>query len=158
MTKLKEKQNLIHYYKEQTGKTEVDMKDVAKFAFSKGWKFPEPESPLDRFARELSQAAREEYKIDNKTGNRYRVNHVITVKHGEDQFNLWIDIDEAPRHNMVKSLIQRREQMVHDGLQLTYDADHWNSVNPLAEPIQMELDLRDDIAENKALSSMKKAA
>jgi hypothetical protein len=151
-------QNLIHYYKDQTGKTEVDMKDVAKFAVSKGWKLPVPESPIDRFAKALSQAAREELKYDQKTGKPYRVNHVISVKQGEEQFHLWIDIDEAPRNYMVKSLIMRREQMVNDGLQLTFDADHWNNINPTQAPIQIPMDFTEDIAERKNAPDEKKKA
>jgi hypothetical protein len=159
-TKIKERQNLIHYYKEQTGKTEVDMKDVAKFAVDKlGWKLPVPESPLDRLAKTLSQAAREEYKYDGNTGKPYRVNHVISIKQGDENLHLWIDIDEAPRKNMLKSLVMRREQMVNDGLQLTYDADHWNNVNPSEDSIQMVMDFTEDINERKnAPDERKKAA
>lgn len=47
---------------------------------------------------------------------------------------------------MDKSLKVRREQMVGDALQLTLDANHWNSVNPDQEPLQVELDFADDVA------------
>jgi hypothetical protein len=46
---------------------------------------------------------------------------------------------------MLKSLNLRREQMVGDGLQLSYDADHWNSLHPSEEKIQLEMDLSFDI-------------
>jgi len=42
---------------------------------------------------------------------------------------------------MQLSLVNRREQMVSDGLMLTYDQDHWNSVHPTEEPIQLPMDL-----------------
>ena len=58
---------------------------------------------------------------------------------------LWVDIDEAPRKSMLKSLVQRREQMVGDGLQLTLDAMHWNSIHHNDEPINLPLDLTDDV-------------
>jgi hypothetical protein len=35
--------------------------------------------------------------------------------------------------------------MVGDGLQLTLDADHWNSVNPTETPITIPMDFTDDI-------------
>ena len=35
--------------------------------------------------------------------------------------------------------------MVGDGLQLTLDADHWNSINPAEEPIKLEMDFFFDI-------------
>jgi hypothetical protein len=79
--------------------------------------------------------------MDKETGHPYRVNHAYKV--GQAMF--WINIEEAPREPMRKSLIARREQMVDDGLQLTYDADHWNRINSEDEPIQIPLDFTDDI-------------
>jgi hypothetical protein len=158
-TKLKEMQKVIRYYKEETGKTEVDMKEVVRFAVTKlGWKVPPPKDPVDRLVSEFSKAARDEIRYDDTTGKPYRANHAYPVKQGEVQFHLWIDIDEAPRHLMLKSLIMRREQMVNDGLQLTYDADHWNSINPSEKPIQLVLDFTEDIEERKLASSEKKSA
>ena len=61
------------------------------------------------------------------------------------QLHLWIDIDEAPRGPMLKSLINRREQMIGDGLQLTLDADHWNSINESEAPIQIPMDFTLDV-------------
>jgi len=159
MTKSKERQNLIRHYKDVTGKTEIDMKDVAKFAMGKGWKMPEPVSALDRLAKEFSQAARDEIRHDQTTGKPYRANHVIIHKQGDEQFHLWIDIDEAPRKPMVKSLMMRREQMIGDGLQLSFDMDHWNNINPKEEPINIPMDFTEDIEERKnALNTAKKAA
>lgn len=68
------------------------------------------------------------------------------------QLNLfvWVDIDEATRPQMLKSSVNRREQMVSDGLQLTLDLDHWNSSNPTEEPIELPMDLSLDIAIRKA--------
>lgn len=148
-TKNHQMQNLIRFYKDETGKTEIDMKEVAKFAVSKGWKLPQPVSALDRLAKEFSQAAREEVRHDHETGRPYRANHSLVVKQGGEQLHLWIDIDEAPRAPMRKSLIARREQMVGDGLQLTFDADHWNSIHPEEEPIVIPMDFTEDIEERK---------
>ena len=46
---------------------------------------------------------------------------------------------------MVKSLFTRREQMIGDGLQLTFDADHWNTIHDDEEPIVVPMDFTDDI-------------
>jgi len=46
---------------------------------------------------------------------------------------------------MLKSAVTRREQMVGDGLQLTLDLMHWNSINPDKEPIELPMDLTFDI-------------
>jgi hypothetical protein len=121
------------------------MKELAKFAVREGWKLPTPADPLDILAKQFSDAAREEIKHDKVTGEADRVNHAITIWQGNEQITIWIDIDEAPRLPMHKSLVQRREQMVGDGLQLTLDAEHWNRIHPGEEPIQMPLDLGPDV-------------
>jgi hypothetical protein len=145
MSKRGEMQRVIRSYKDETGEREVDMHKVAKWAISKGWPLPKPVSPLDLLAKEFTGAAREEIKYDKETGDPYRVYHSISVKHGETQLHLFLDIDEAPRHQILKSLVSRREQMVGDGLQLTFDMEHWNRVNPKEEPIAIPMDLAPDI-------------
>ncbi len=144
-------QALIRHYKETTGKKEIEMPEVAAFAASLGWALPQPLTPLERLAKEFSSAAREEIRRDGKTGRAYRVNHAITG--GKGQATFWVDIDEAPRNHMHKSLVQRREQMVGDGLQLSLDQDHWNRVNPKDEPIELPLDLTPDVEWRKNVSN-----
>src|SRR5947208_2289832 len=100
-------QRFIRYYKDKTGLKEVDMHEVAKFAEKSGWTMPEPVRPIDRLAREFTNAAREEVRHDKTTGRPYRANHAIREKQGTEPIYLWIDIDEAPRYSMVKSLILR---------------------------------------------------
>ena len=46
---------------------------------------------------------------------------------------------------MQKSMVMRREQIVGDALQLSFDADHWNSIHPEEEQILMPLDFTDDV-------------
>lgn len=145
MSKKKDMQRLIRHYKDETGEFEVDMRKVAKFAELIGWEMPKPKDPLDILAQELARAARDEIKHDKETGRPYRVNHAVPQKQGQQTLFVWVDIDEAPRNVMLKSLNLRREQMVGDGLQLSYDADHWNSLHPGEEKIQLEMDLSFDI-------------
>jgi hypothetical protein len=145
VTKKQDMQRIIRHYKDETGEHEVDMHKVALYAYKMGWPMPKPKDPLDLLATSFSQAAREEIRHDKKTGRPYRANHALSVKQGDAQISLWIDIDEAPRKSMQKSLVNRREQMVGDGLQLTLDADHWNSINSSEDPIVMPMDFSDDI-------------
>jgi hypothetical protein len=44
----------------------------------------------------------------------------------------------------------RREQMVDDGLQLTFDMEHWNSIRPEEEHIDLPMDLTFDIELHRA--------
>ncbi len=136
-------QAIIRQYRDQSGEADVDMEKVALFATQMGWPLSLPTDPIKLLAKEFARAAREEIKRDQVTGKPYRVNHAY---HPDgSQMPLYFDIDQAPRYKMLKSLINRREQMVGDGLQLSFDADHWNSINPNEEPIQIPLDLTDDV-------------
>jgi hypothetical protein len=145
MTKKQEMQRLYHHYREITGRCEVTMHDVAKFALSKGWPMPAPVDPIDRLAKEFAEAAREEIRHDKSTGKPYRANHAFAANRTGRQLTFWIDIDQAPRKSMLKSAVQRREQVVGDVLQLSLDLDHWNSVNPSEEAIVLPLDFTDDV-------------
>jgi hypothetical protein len=139
---------MIRAYKDATGKDAVDMREVAKWAVANGWQMPKPEDPLDRLARDLSRAAAQEVRTDSRTGRPYRANHVYITKSGDVQQHLWIDIDvEKARTRMFVSLTLRRDQMVSDGVKLTNDAEHWNSINPGQEPIQLVMDFTEDIEE-----------
>lgn len=145
-TKRKDKQRLIRYYKDETGIKEVNMHEVAKFAVQKGWSLPKPQDPLELLAKQFADAAREEIRRDKDTGRPYRANHALPVTSGSEQYYLWIDIDEnPPRKNITKCFTNRREQIVSDALQLTFDADHWNSGHLDEEPIQIPLDFTADI-------------
>ena len=68
---------------------------------------------------------------------------------------LWIDIDKAPRHKMLKSVVMRREQVVGDMEQLYPDLDHWNRKNDKEKPIVLITDVTEDINERLAASSKK---
>ena len=141
-------QEAIRLYKKKTGLTEVDLKEVAKFAVEKlGHKLPDPVDPLDVLAKKIASAAREETRTDKVTGRPYRANHAIP-KQGSQQ-TLWIDIDEAPRPLIQKSLVKRRDGIIGDALQLSLDVDHWNGANPSEEPIIIPLDFEEDVEERK---------
>lgn len=144
-TKHQRMQSLIRFYKFETGQKEVDMHEVAAWAVRRGFPLPKPAEALDMLAKEFAKAAREEIRHDSQTGRPYRANHAFPTSHGAQSSMLWIDIDEAPRSPMLKSLMKRREQMVGDGLQLSLDADHWNGSNLNEEPIVIPLDFTDDV-------------
>lgn len=145
-TKHQDMQRAIHHFRQVTGKTEVDLHDVARFAVEKlGWKLPEPTDPLDRLAREMARAAREETRIDRETGRPYRVNHAIPeVVNGQLRFS-WGDLDKMSRSRAQKAFQHRREQMVGDATMLVFDVDHWNAANRKDEPLQVNLDFGLDV-------------
>lgn len=151
MSKVVERQRLIRAYREEKGASEIEnMRMVAEFAISKGWPLPEPTDPLDTLARQFADAARLEIRRDLKTGNPYRANHAVP-RGGQLSFS-WVDIDDPKTkpESMRASLVMRREQMVDDGLQLTFDYEHWNSIRPPEEHIELPMDLTFDVALRRA--------
>lgn len=145
MTKAQEMQAIIRRYRDETGKESVDMHDVAKYAVGMGWPLPNPKTALERLSEQFSSAAREEIRRDEVTGKPYRANLAVTTWQGSEQMTLWTDIDVAPRHIAHRSFQQRREQMIGDAVQLTFDVMHWNRVNEEDNPIEMPMDLTDDV-------------
>lgn len=144
-TKAQQMQSIIKRYREETGDESVDMHDVAKYAANMGWPLPAPKTAIDRLAEQFSGAAREEIRRDKVTGNPYRANLAVTTWQGNQQLTLWTDIDVAPRDIAHRSFQQRREQMVGDAVQLTFDLMHWNQINGQAEPIVMPMDFSEDV-------------
>lgn len=143
MTEEQEMQAFIRHYRQKNGKNVWDMHDVATMAQRMGWRMPKPQSALEILAKKFSKAARTETRVDPETGERYRVNHAFTDDSG--QMTLWVDIDEAPRRFMHKSVTNRREQVVGDLVQLTTDVEHWNRKNPSEDPLQIPLDFGPDV-------------
>ena len=150
MSKKLQRQRFLRHYKDTTGERELDMKKVAQYAKRLGWDMPTPPSDVDLLAKQFTEAAHEEKKYDKKTGKPYRVYHAIPAS-GQLSLFVYIDIDEANRKQMLMSSVNRREQMVSDGYNLTLDFDHWNSVNPDEEPISLPMDLTLDIEIRKAI-------
>jgi len=145
-SKARRMQNFIRFYKEQTGRKEVDMREVAKFAAERGWPMPRPVQPLDILARQFADAAKEEIRYDRRTRRPYRANLVVWQQQGTQQLPLYIDIDEDhPRRVIVKSLMKCREQTVSDLVQLTFTADHWSEMHPDENRIVIPTDLTDDV-------------
>lgn len=141
-----QKERMIAWYVEETGEVDIDMEKVARWAVTKGMPLPKPPTPIEMLAKELSRAAREVHVRDPKTGKSYRRYHAVSDGSGPAQITFWVDIDnpKTTYKKMHKSLMQRREGMIGDGLQLTRDADHWNSARP-GEPIQIDLNLSEEV-------------
>lgn len=151
MAGTKRLQKIMALYRVTTGETELDPKKIAEFALKQGVELPKPRDPLELLAREISVAAREELRRDEKTNRPYRAYHSLPIQHADGQVSfVFVDIEDATRPQMHRSLTKRREQMVGDAVHLVYDADRWNSQHPDLEPIQMALDFGPDVAWRKA--------
>lgn len=148
MSKNQELQKIIRLYREETGRSELDLHEVARFALGKGWPMPQPKNPIDLLAAQIRDAARQEVRKDRVSGRPYRAYHAVPAldEKGQGTF-YWIDMDDPAItfSSMKKSIVRRREQMVDDGVQLSLDLDHWNSIRPEPEHITFETDFGPDI-------------
>lgn len=143
-------QQMIKLYKLKTGQTELDPVEIAKFAIANGVELPAPDDPMKKLVKQISQAAREEMRTDRQTGRPYRAYHSLPIKQGQETLFVWVDIDDATRAQMLRSTNKRREQVVGDVVQLTFDLDHWAAANPDQEPITLETDFGLDVQWRKA--------
>lgn len=86
------KQQKLEYFIEEwqreTGKTEIDMHEVADFALKRGFRPPAAPTVRDLLAREFAHAAREKTERDEKTGRPYRVFHAYKQRQGAQQLTL----------------------------------------------------------------------
>lgn len=148
MSKVLERQKFIRFWKDETGESEVDMHSVARMAMRMGWKPPPPVDPVDALAKTFKDAARQDIRHDRKTGRPYRGYHAFpkTAADGQTMFS-YIDIDDpnTKPESFRKSAVMRREQMVDDGVQLTFDMEHWNSQRPVEQHVTLPMDLQPDI-------------
>lgn len=161
MSKVVERQRLIRLYRDETGESEIDMRKVAEFAARKGWPLPQPADPMDMLAKQFADAARLEIRQDPKTGNPYRANHAVPRRGATGQLSFgWVDIDDPKTTptNMRASLVMRREGMVDDGLQLTFDMERWNSIRPSEDHIDLPMDLTFDVELRRAARDEKDEA
>lgn len=146
---IQRRQKFIHYYKEQTGKSEINMRELAEFAVSMGWPLPKPIEPIDQLAKQFSEAAREETGVDKETKRPYRAALSITRRARDGrQMAFWFYVDDdPPRRYMVKGLYQYREQMVGEAVIATNTADHWSRLHPDQKPLSFMTDLTPDVDE-----------
>lgn len=145
MSRSNDRAKWIDLFKNKTGKTEFEMREVAEFALKNGYEPPEPVDVVDIVEKQLSRAARQQHRTDPKTGRTYRANHRIP-KPGGGKGSIWFDIDgQPPRKKLLVSLNLRREQLVSDAVLLTNDAEHWSQEHPDEEPIHIQLDLSFDV-------------
>jgi hypothetical protein len=145
MTKHEEMQAFVRYYKRENKKTTVTMAEVAAAAIKMGMKAPAPITAEERLAKQFAAAEREEMHEDKKTKRPYRANlsYSITNSNGE-QTAFWVETDDATRTQADMWMNKYREQMIGEGVIGTDTIEHWNRINPKEEPLQFNLDLRDE--------------
>lgn len=147
-------QDIFKRYQVEVSAAPVDLKIVGAWATANKLWAPRPVDVLSRFATDMADALREEYRTD-KSGRRYRAKLAVTVGR---QGSLWGDIDTAPRAHVVKNVGQRRRQIVGDCVQLRLDRDHYGDAHPSEDIIPIEFNFSDDVEEALIAAGIEEAA
>lgn len=156
-TKNQQLQDFLRYYELKTGKTVLDMTEVAAYAHKMGMPLPEPPDRMEMLAKRFSEAAREEIRRDQVTDLPYRARLSFSQKRGDGrQHFLWANVDTAARHHMVKGLTNYRDQMVGEAVIATNTANHWNRIFPDQLALKFIPDFTDDV--NERLAKIPKAS
>ncbi len=139
-------QDIFRQFQEEVTIDPVDLREVGAWAIAKKLWVPQPIDVQTRFAADMAEALREEYRID-KAGRRYRSKLAVRTTTEGRQGSLWGDIDTSPRSHVEKNVAQRRRQVVGDCYQLRVDVDHYNANHPEEEQLTLILDMTEDVAE-----------
>lgn len=145
-----QKQKIINDYIDATGADEIRMIDVARWAMATGrWPKQPPHDPTAAAARELSEAAREEYYTDPQ-GRDVRKKHCYIIEEPDGQRRWhWVDITTAKPEPMHKSLQARRRQALGDVIQLDTDRRSYNDNNLFGAAVEMSYNFDEDLAERQ---------
>ncbi len=141
----KKMQLYMQYIRRVTGEAELDLDKVVDRAIGEGWTLPTPRSARDILKAKFTDAAREETRRDEETGEPYRANYAVPYRQGSMTLYLWVDTDRASRASMLKALVLERDQMLDFGVQIKRGESHWNRVNPDQQPIQLSMDFEEEI-------------
>jgi hypothetical protein len=151
-------QKMIELYKIKTGKQEMDPADIMEFALKNGVTLPTPTDPKKLLIKQISDAAGDVLRVDRKTGRPHRAYHSVPVQQGGQMSFFWVDIEDATRQQMVRSSNRRREHVVGELTQHTFDLEYWASINPTEEQIPLEKDFTLDVEIRKATDGEDDAA
>ena len=149
-------QAIFKKYQDQVSADPTDLRDVAAWAVREKLWEPRASDIYARFAGDMADALREEYRTD-RAGRRYRAKHAVRKTVDGKQMSFWADIDSAPRAHMEKAFGQRRNQVVGDCYQLRVDVDHYNEVHQESQPYNLVLDFTDDVAEKMVMLGIEAA-
>lgn len=137
-------------YREERGVADIDPMTFADYLIKSGVKLPPPPTDIELMAKAAKRALKMEVRRDSETGRPYHAYQAVPQERdkvtGQLQFRYY-DTDDAPREPMHKALLSRVSGMVDDGVRVSFDAEHWNRINPTEEPINVQelFDLREQV-------------
>lgn len=148
-------QKIWKMFTQEHDKEPVTINECFQWAKEKGLWHPKPLDVEKIFQKEMANALRKEMRTD-PSGREYRAMQSVKTLRGGVQLNLWQDTDLASRNFMEKAVQQRRKGLVDTGHKIKRDVDHVNEYRFQDDPIQLVLDITEDIEEREALEEISK--
>jgi len=143
-------QSLWEQYAAEHGEEPSSIGECFEWATRQGLWRPKPVDVAKVFQREMADALRQKMRTD-ASGRTYRAMQCVRESKGGIQLSLWGDIDIVSRDFMEKAAQQRRKGLVDDGYKLKKDVDHFNEYRSPDQPIQLVLDVTEDVAEREVM-------
>lgn len=150
---------LVKLWEEYETSTEQELNDpehFADWALKAGRWTPRPKDVRKQLRADLTEALRSVQRTD-PDGITYRAKRCVRIEDDGMQMSLWFDTDKATRTVMQKSVAQQRKGLVDNAFRLKCDVDHFNNASCPENPIQLVLDLSDDVAELEATGREERA-
>lgn len=148
-------QELWGKFTEEHGEAPTTIDECFEWASKNGLWHPKPQDVSRIFKREMGRALREQTRTD-PSGRTYRAMQRVKETKGGVQLSLWGDTDKIPRRFMEKSVQQRRKGLVDDGYKLKMDVDHFNEYRSEDNPIQLVLNITEDVEEREIMEHYEK--
>jgi hypothetical protein len=144
-------QDIVEHYRQAGEPWPATAKDIAYWAIRHHEWVPQPKSQAEECARELADAMREQFFVDEH-GHHVRQKHALRktelLPDGKQrQLTLWVDIHDAQPEEMHVAFQQRRGQILNDCVHLKTDADWYNEHNPHEVTIPLLFDFSEDLVE-----------
>lgn len=136
----------IDDYCRETGTTEYDAIDVARWAEQNGRIELQPLDIIKRLAKVISRASQQDYLTD-KNGEPVRHRHCYREKRGDKQLTFWFKMENATPEKMRLSVQIRLNGPRMDVLQIDRDLSYFNENYNPGDPIEADYNFNPFVAE-----------
>lgn len=108
-SRLGDLQKVVNQFFDVGQKDTATAREIAAWLIDRGLWQPQRGDLIERCAREVARAMREEY-ITDPQGRHVRAKHAARIERDGEQAALWADIRNAKREHMEIAFQQRRQQ------------------------------------------------
>jgi hypothetical protein len=142
-------QGIVAQYRASGGRWPATAREMAAWAYAEGKYRQRPGEAIKLLAEQISRMMHDEYYTDPQ-GRRVRTKHAARKRDIDgEQRDFWDDIRTASSQHFELAIQQKRRQMVGEAFQMKTDVDSFNDNRRPEKPIQLNLNLTNDVAERE---------